>query len=144
MIAIYQQRLRPLRPCEGQLYLLARACEWRISNPEQEIVMPKISTAKAISTYGELSKFVARQDVVDALEKAAKNQALFRKVKTDAGAFLRSEGIKVPPRTQISVSRQVEVPTRRILFCVYVCRQVGRFLLCTRICIPIVRAVTLG
>ena len=83
--------------------------------------MPKISAAKATRTYNALSKFVARQDVVDALEKATKSPTLFRKAKADPKAFLQSEGVKVPARAQITIARQTGAPTGGRIYCLTIC-----------------------
>jgi hypothetical protein len=79
---------------------------------------------------------VARQDVVDALEKAAKSPTLLRKAKADPKAFLESEGIKVPARSQITIARQAGSPTGGgRIFCLTICIILGRFFFCVRICI---------
>ena len=97
--------------------------------------MPKMQTAKATRAYDQLSKFVARQDVVDALEKAAKSPALFRKAKADPKAFLESEGIKVPARTELTIARQAGAPSGSLILCLIVCIVIGRFFFCVRICV---------
>jgi hypothetical protein len=100
--------------------------------------MPAIPTAKATKSFDELSAFVSRQDVVDALNKAGKDRRLLRLAKSDPKAFLLGEGIKLPPRSEVTILQKRVAVSGQITICVQVCRQIGRFMVCAQICITIV------
>ncbi len=100
--------------------------------------MPKVPTAKATRAYEELARFASRQDVTDALEKAASDQALYRKAKADPKSLFRSEGIKLPAHTEIAIARRATGISGQITICVQICRRIGRFTFCVQICGTIV------
>lgn len=97
--------------------------------------MLKVPTDKTTRSFDELSSFVSRQDVIDALEKAAKNNTLLRKAKADAKTFFRGEGIKLPPRADLTISaRRV---TGQLTVCVEGCTTVLGIRVCAKACIVI-------
>jgi hypothetical protein len=102
------------------------------------MVMSKFPTVRTKRSFDELSKFVSRQDVIDALGKAGKNKALFRKAKADPKAFFRGESIKIPPRTELTIARRAVGVSGQISICVQVCRVILGFTVCVQVCIVIV------
>jgi len=100
--------------------------------------MPTIPTSKTKKSFAELSAFVSRQDVVDALDKACRNKKLLRQAKSDPRRFLQGEGITLPPRSEITILQRRVAVSGQITICVQVCRQIGRFLVCAQVCITIV------
>jgi hypothetical protein len=99
--------------------------------------MPKLQAAKTRSVLDELSKFANQQAVVDAIERAGKDRALLRKAKKDARAYLRGEGLELPPRAELTISEQ-RIAVGAIRVCLTVCRASGPIIVCVRVCIRIV------
>ena len=100
--------------------------------------MAKVPTDKVRQSFHELSGFVSRQDVVNSLERAAKDKKLLWKAKTNPEAFLRAEGRTLPARAKFTISQERTAVSGQIRLCVRVCRLVGRFLVCVQICITII------
>jgi hypothetical protein len=100
--------------------------------------MPKIAASKATRSFAELARFVSRQDVIDALEKAGKDRSLYRKAKADPKAYFRGHGIKVPPRADLTISRRPAALSGQLTICLRVCFGFGRVMICVDICITIV------
>jgi hypothetical protein len=98
----------------------------------------RLREAEARKTYDELSKFVAQQDVVDSIERAAKDKRLLRKAKANPKAYLEADGHRLPANTQVKILQQRVQVSGTITLCVQVCRQVGPFLFCVQICITVV------
>ena len=98
--------------------------------------MPKINSAKAQQAFDELSKSLSQQPVIDALQRAGKDRKLLRQAKKDPMKYLSGEGVRLPPRSDVTIS-ELRIPTG-LRLCITVCRRVGPFIFCTRICIPII------
>jgi hypothetical protein len=99
--------------------------------------MAKLDTVKARASFDSLSKFVNQQAVVDALDRAGKDRAILRKAKQDAKAFLKDEGLTLPPRTEFTVS-EARIAVGQIRVCLTVCQVSGGRLFCVRICSTII------
>ncbi|MGH7905802.1 MAG: hypothetical protein ACREP6_04165 [Candidatus Binataceae bacterium] len=99
--------------------------------------MAKLDTPKTQSAFEELSNFASQQAIMNALERAGKDRKLLRKAKRDARAFLEDEGLKPPPRTDITVSER-RIGVGQIRVCITVCRVVGSFVVCVTICTRII------
>lgn len=100
--------------------------------------MNKSSSVKVRKTSTELSSFVSKQELLDALEKATTNKSLLRKAMTDPKKFLSGEGVKVPARADVKISRGRTTLSGQITICIQVCRQIGRIVVCVQVCITIV------
>jgi hypothetical protein len=102
--------------------------------------MAKMQTAKAKRTFEELSAFTNQQGVIDALERAGKNRALLRKAKQDPKAFLKGEGLTLPPRADVTISER-RIVVGQIRICITICRQVGPVVVCATVCTRIIVVV---
>jgi hypothetical protein len=102
--------------------------------------MAKIQTAKARSTFEELSAFTNQQAVIDVLERAGKDRTLLRKAKQDPKAFLKGEGLSLPPRADVTISER-RIAVGQIRICVTVCRVVGPVVVCATVCTRIIVVV---
>jgi hypothetical protein len=100
--------------------------------------MAKASVNKTRQTFSELSTFLSRPDLIDALERAANDRALLRQAKANPRAFLRAQGINVPPRTDLEVLQRRATVSGRITICVRICRRFGPIQACADICITVV------
>jgi hypothetical protein len=102
--------------------------------------MPKTQSDKSRQAFDEIYKFVNQQAMTNALKRAGKDRELVRKAKRDPKAFLRDEGLRLPPRVDVTVSeRSISVGTGRL--CITVCRQIGPVVICVTRCIPIIIVV---
>jgi len=95
--------------------------------------MAKLDTAKVQKTFAELTKAINQQGVVDAMERAGKNHKLLIQAKKDAKKFLRAEGIRLPPRAEVTVSSE-RISVGAIRICITICRRVGPIIVCARFC----------
>lgn len=102
--------------------------------------MAKIQTDRAKRTFDELSKFTNQQAVIDALERAGKDRTLLRSAKRDGKAFLKTEGLRVPARAEVTISER-RIAVGQIRICITVCRQVGSFVVCATVCTRIIVVV---
>jgi hypothetical protein len=102
--------------------------------------MAKIQTARAKRTFDELSAFTNQQSVIDALERAGKDRALLRSAKKDGRAFLKGEGLRLPPRADVTISER-RIAINRIRICITVCRRVGPVIVCATVCTRIIVVV---
>jgi hypothetical protein len=102
--------------------------------------MAKLPSDKARRAFDELSTFANQQVVIDALERAGKERRVLRKAKQDGKAFLRGEGIKLPPRADVTISER-RIAVGRIRICITVCRQVGSVVVCATVCTRIIVVV---
>ena len=102
--------------------------------------MATMQTAKAKQTFDELSKFTNQQAVIDALERAGKNRALLRRAKQDGKAFLKAEGLTLPPRADVTISER-RIAVGQIRICITVCRRVGSVVVCATVCTRIIVVV---
>jgi hypothetical protein len=105
--------------------------------------MPKLQTDKSRQAFEEIFKFANQQAMTDALKRAGKDRQLLRKAKRDPKAFLRGEGLRLPPRVDVTISeRRIGIGVGRL--CVTVCQRVGPFVICVTRCIPIIIIVVSG
>lgn len=95
--------------------------------------MAKLATAKIQKTFAELSKAIAQPGVIDAIERAAKSPKLRLQAKKYPKKFLAGEGIRVPPRAEVTISTE-RISVSVIIFCILICRRIGPIFLCVRIC----------
>jgi hypothetical protein len=102
--------------------------------------MARIQTDRAKRTFDELSRFTNQQAVIDALERAGKDRALLRRAKRDGKAFLKAEGLSVPPRAEVTISER-RIAVGQIRICITVCRRVGSFIVCATVCTRIIVVV---
>jgi len=73
-------------------------------------------------------------------EKAGKDRSLLRQAKQDGKAFLKNEGIKLPPKTDVSISER-RIAVGQIRICITVCRVVGPVVVCATLCTRIIVVV---
>ena len=84
--------------------------------------MPKLQTDKSRQAFEEIFKFANQQAMTDALKRAGKDRQLLRKAKRDPKAFLRGEGLRLPPRVDVTISeRRIGIGVGRL--CVTVCQR---------------------
>jgi hypothetical protein len=102
--------------------------------------MATIQTDRAKRTFDELSKFTNQQAVVNALERAGKDRTLLRSAKRDAKAFLKSEGLRLPPRAEVTIAER-RIAVGQIRICITVCRRVGPIVVCATVCTRIIVVV---
>ena len=102
--------------------------------------MARIQTDRAKRSFDELSKFTNQQAVIDALERAGKDRTLLRSAKRDGKAFLKGEGLRIPPRADVTISER-RIAVGQIRICITVCRQVGSFIVCATVCTRIIVVV---
>jgi len=106
--------------------------------------VPKLSDTTR-ETLDELSRFVARQEVVDALEKAGQDKQILKQAKADPKGYLRSEGLILPPGADAKILQQsaavsAQKASGKITVSITVCRKVGKATVCATISITVVVA----
>ena len=104
--------------------------------------MAKLDTAKVQKTFAELTKAINQQGVIDAIERAGKNHKLLLQAKKDPKKFLVGEGIRLPPRAEVTISTE-RISVGVFRFCITICRRVGPVIVCVRICKRII-VIVLG
>ena len=95
--------------------------------------MAKLSTAKVQKTFAALTKAITQRGVIDAFERAGKDRKLLLQAKKDPKKFLLGEGIRLPPRSEVTFSTE-RIAVGVFRFCITICLRVGPVIVCVRIC----------
>jgi hypothetical protein len=93
--------------------------------------MSTVSPEKIQRAYAKLVAFLSQPEAREALERASKSKRLLRKAVADPKAFLKSEGLKPPARSELSIFRQ-PLPEARFALPVpiWVCIRIGPIWIC--------------
>jgi hypothetical protein len=98
--------------------------------------MPKEFALRAETNLNELSKSIADQKILDTADTLVKSSSMYTKARANPKLFLSEQGVKVPPETEVRISRSKQNLSGQITItvCIQYCRQVGQAVVCVQIC----------